>query len=102
MSSCAGHVTIETVFGQTLALRLGNGDDHYPLESDTTGLNVKGNLYLYLIEMATVQQFYRPLQSKLENLGRRVKGLINNIRCHLESYKSWQAFKLCLGSCGSQ
>ena len=47
MSSPAGHVTTETVFGQTLALQLGNGDEHPPLESDTTGLNVKGNLYFY-------------------------------------------------------
>ena len=46
MSSCAGHVTTETVFGQTLPLWLGNGDEHRTLESDTTGLNVKGNLYL--------------------------------------------------------
>ena len=37
---------METVFGQTLALWLGNGDEHRTLESDTTGLNVKGNLYL--------------------------------------------------------
>ena len=40
---------METVFGQTLALWLGDGDEHHSLESDTTGLNVKGNLYLYLI-----------------------------------------------------
>ena len=39
---------METVFGQTLALWLGNGDEHRVLESDMTGLNVKGNLYLYL------------------------------------------------------
>ena len=37
---------METVFGQTLALRLGDGDKHCALESDMTGLNVKGNLYL--------------------------------------------------------
>ena len=43
-----GHVTTETVYGQTLALRLGDGDEHCPLELDMTGLNVKGNLYLYL------------------------------------------------------
>ena len=48
MSSCTGHITTETVFGQTLALWLGNGDEHHPLELDTTGLNVKGNLYLLL------------------------------------------------------
>ena len=48
VSSRAGHVTMETVFGQTLALRFGDGDEHRALESDTTGLNVKGNLYLYL------------------------------------------------------
>ena len=28
MSSRAGHVTTETVFGQTLALRRGDGDEH--------------------------------------------------------------------------
>ena len=28
---------METVFRQTLALWLGNGDEHRPLESDTTG-----------------------------------------------------------------
>ena len=55
MSQCsvpsrAGHVTTETVFRQMLALlRLGDGDEHLALESDTTGLNVMGNLYLYLI-----------------------------------------------------
>ena len=48
MSSHAGHVTTETVFGQTLARWLGNRDEHRALESDTTGLNVKGNLYLLL------------------------------------------------------
>ena len=37
---------METIFGQTLALQLGDGDEHCILESDTTGLNVKGNLYL--------------------------------------------------------
>ena len=48
MYSCAGHVTMVTVFGQTLALQLGNGDEPHALESDMTGLNVKGeNLYLY-------------------------------------------------------
>ena len=36
----------ETVFGQTLALWFGNGDERHTLEFDTTGLNVKGNLYL--------------------------------------------------------
>ena len=51
MSSCVGHVTTETVFGQTLALRLGDRDEHCALESDTTGPNVKGNLYLYLGEI---------------------------------------------------
>ena len=49
MSSRAGHVTTETVFGQTLALRLGNGDEHDALELDTTGFNVKGNLYLFTL-----------------------------------------------------
>ena len=47
VSSCAGHVTTETIFGQTLALWLGNGDDQHALELDTTGLNVMGNLYLW-------------------------------------------------------
>ena len=47
MSSHAGHVTTETVYRQTLALWLGDGDEHHVLESDVTGLNVKGNLYLY-------------------------------------------------------
>ena len=46
MSSRTGHVTTETVFGQTLALWLGNGDKHRALKSDMTGLNVKANLYL--------------------------------------------------------
>ena len=41
-------MTMETVFGQTLALWLENGDEHHLLEWDTTGLNVKGNLYFYL------------------------------------------------------
>ena len=49
MSSHAGHVTTETVFGQMLALRLGDGDEHCAIESDTTGLNVKGNLDLYQV-----------------------------------------------------
>ena len=47
VSSRAGHMTTETVYRQTLALRLGDGDEHRALESDMTGLNVKGNLYLY-------------------------------------------------------
>ena len=50
MSSHAGHVTTETVLGQTLALQLGNGDEHRALESDTTGQKVKGNFYLYLVQ----------------------------------------------------
>ena len=37
-------MTTGMVFGQTLALRLGDGDEHRALESDTLGLNVKGNL----------------------------------------------------------
>ena len=41
-------MTTETVYGQTLALQLGDRDEHHALESDTTGLNVKGNLYLNL------------------------------------------------------
>ena len=47
VSSRAGHMTTETVYGQMLALRLRGGDEHRTLESDTTELNVKGNLYLY-------------------------------------------------------
>ena len=39
---------METVYGQTLLLWLGNGDEHRALESDMTGINVKGNLELYL------------------------------------------------------
>ena len=46
MSSCAGHVTRETIYGQMLALQLGNEDEHHALESDMTGLNVERNLYL--------------------------------------------------------
>ena len=34
---------METVFGQTLALQLGNGDEHRALESDTPGLNDNDN-----------------------------------------------------------
>ena len=41
-------MTTETVFWQTLALWLGNGDEHRALELDTSGLNIKGNLYLCL------------------------------------------------------
>ena len=48
MSRCTGHVTMETVYGQTLALWLGDGDEHCSLALDMIGLNVKGNLYLYL------------------------------------------------------
>ena len=47
MSSHSGHVASETVYGQMLALRLRDGDEHHALELDTTGLNVRGNLYLY-------------------------------------------------------
>ena len=47
MSSHAGHVTTETVYGQTLALRLGDGDEHRALESDMTGLNVKGGTFSF-------------------------------------------------------
>ena len=46
MFSRTGHVITETVYGQTLTLWLGDGDEHRLLESDMTGLNVKGNLYL--------------------------------------------------------
>ena len=56
MSSRAGHVTTETVYGQTLALQLGNGDEHRALESDTAGLYVKGNLNLYLTEAHSYQE----------------------------------------------
>ena len=47
MSSHTSHMTMETVYGQMQALRLGDRDEHRALESDTTGLNVKENLYLY-------------------------------------------------------
>ena len=43
-------MTTETVYGQILA---GDGDEHHTLESDTTGLNVKGNLYLYLTPLVS-------------------------------------------------
>ena len=43
VSSHVGHVTTETVFGQTLAVRLGDEDERRPLELHMTGLNVKGN-----------------------------------------------------------
>ena len=46
MSSHTGHVITETVYGQTLAIRLGDVDEHHAVESDRTGLNVKWNLYL--------------------------------------------------------
>ena len=54
MSSSAGNVTTETFYGQMLALRLGNRDEHCALELDMTGLNVKGNLYLYLMKKQTL------------------------------------------------
>ena len=41
---------METVFRKMVALWLGDRDEHHPIESDTTGLNVKGNLYLSLIQ----------------------------------------------------
>ena len=50
MAFCV-HVITETAFGQTLALQLGDGDEHHALESDTTGLNVKGNLFLMILLM---------------------------------------------------
>ena len=40
-------MTTESVYRQTLALWLGDRDESHALESDTIGLNVKGNLYLY-------------------------------------------------------
>ena len=52
MSGRAGHVTTETVYGQTLVLPLGNRDEHHALESGTTGLNVEGNLDLGLGHMS--------------------------------------------------
>ena len=52
LPSHAGHMTMETVFGQALALWLEKRDEHHPLESDMTGLkNLKGNLYLYLLNI---------------------------------------------------
>ena len=35
MSSLTGQVTTENIFGQMLALQLGNGDEHPALESNT-------------------------------------------------------------------
>ena len=48
---------METVYGQMLSLRLGNGDEHRPLESNTTGLNVKRNLYLGIPAQTTSPQW---------------------------------------------
>ncbi|KAF7251678.1 putative uncharacterized transposon-derived protein F52C9.6 [Varanus komodoensis] len=42
--SHAGHMTTETVCGQTL--RLGNGDEHRPLDSGMTGLNIPLQFFL--------------------------------------------------------
>ena len=50
---------METVFGQTLAIWFGNGKEHHTLESDTTGLNVKGNLYLYLITIEFDEAYFQ-------------------------------------------
>ena len=47
-----------------LALRLGDGDEHCVLESDTTGLNVKGNLYQPLPKGGLI--FFRSYQSLKE------------------------------------
>ena len=51
---------MEAIYGQTLALRLGNRDEHCTLESDMTGLNVKGNLYIYLGPTASVHSEIKP------------------------------------------
>ena len=50
MSSRADHVTTETVYGQTLALWLRDGDEHRALELDTTGLNVKSFYWPFAIK----------------------------------------------------
>ena len=39
----------QQIYAPLMALRLVKGDEHHALESDMTGLKVKGNLYLYLI-----------------------------------------------------
>ena len=55
--SCAGHTITETVYGQMLALRLGDGDEHRALESDMTGLNVKGTFTFTLLHLCSSVQF---------------------------------------------
>ena len=45
--SHAGHVTMETVFGQAVALRLEKRDEHHPLESETTGLKMSRGTFTY-------------------------------------------------------
>ena len=39
-----------------MTIQLGNGDEHHTLELETTGLNVKGKLYLYvsLVQLVAV------------------------------------------------
>ena len=39
MSSHASHMTTEGIYGQMPALQLTNGDEHQPLNMDTTRLN---------------------------------------------------------------
>ena len=71
MFSHAGHVTTETVFRQTLDLWLGNRDEHRALESDMTGLNVKGNLYLYLTLRTEDRGLYNSTLKIFEGLSYR-------------------------------
>ena len=40
LPSHAGHMAMETVFGQVLALWLEKQDEQHPLESDMTGLKM--------------------------------------------------------------
>ena len=58
MSSRAGHVTTETVFGQTLAVWLGNEGEYCTLELDTAELNVKGGFYLYLCMDTAIKSWF--------------------------------------------
>ena len=47
---------MENVYRQTVAPWLGDGHEHRALELDTIGLNVKGNLYLYLTKVLSIDQ----------------------------------------------
>ena len=59
---------METLFGQTLALRLGDGNENHPLESDMTGQIVKGNHYLLLLVTFTYPSLF-PLSTSLAGGG---------------------------------